>query len=567
MNTIPVIITDIDPTAQIAADILQIRLSEIEFNESTAPMLLSYQKKESSGFLLEINGNNIVISAEKKREFIAATGRLLDLIRRSQDTGENLHDCSLSVLPAYPIRIHYMPAHFGNSFEVAWPGEMRRYLEDLTLAGASGYGDWFDPNDMPDPYQPEVYCSTSMSLWKRKKEFLRIAKSLGLDTMLWVAHNVGFVNQLTNELKGIRSHKLRVQGQVLCTSVQHARNICLQNQRNLFLDLKASGIDIDKVCFGPYDDGGCACDKCQPYYPTFLRMVTEIFTIIKDIYPAVKMDICGWWASEEEQQQLKEYVNAIAKDRFVSFQYSATYDVFEIPGDIRGTVGDIPLSTFFHIGFSHVRSDVYLKTGIHSAPLRIKSVINSFSGVQCLGFHTYNESFGDHFNAYLCSRLGYDPDLDIYELSEDYCRMMFQLKGEQLKEMVDVLLAMEFLDGSKAGNWVTSLEKLANSVITPKGQKWAFMHVLLKAELMKLDFEIGNGADWKSKEDVIPLLPLILKRIELSEQLWRGVYGLGILRHAFIEDNMMPDWYKTYMCLFQENTGHIAAGSVMHKNA
>jgi hypothetical protein len=35
--------------------------------------------------------------------------------------------------PKFPIRIHYMPAHFGNSFEVVWPLEMQRYMEDMAI--------------------------------------------------------------------------------------------------------------------------------------------------------------------------------------------------------------------------------------------------------------------------------------------------------------------------------------------------------------------------------------------------------------------------------------------------
>ncbi|NCB64290.1 MAG: hypothetical protein EOM52_11960 [Clostridia bacterium] len=132
---------------------------------------------------------------------------------------------------------------------------------------------------MPDPYNPHVFCSISMTLWARKKEFLKIAKRLGLDTMLWVAHNVGFVDQMRPEWVGVKSHEHRVQGQVLCPSIPQAREVCLQNHKNLFCDLLQSGVEIDKVCFGPYDDGGCACELCQPYYPTFLSMVTEIMDI------------------------------------------------------------------------------------------------------------------------------------------------------------------------------------------------------------------------------------------------------------------------------------------------
>ena len=66
-----------------------------------------------------------------------------------------------------------------------------------------------------------------------------------------------------------------------------------------------------------------------------------------------------------------------------------------LPADFRQPGGEAREKSF-----SHISRDVYTKTGIHSAAERIKSVIGSFESVGCLGFHTYNEGFGDHFNAY-----------------------------------------------------------------------------------------------------------------------------------------------------------------------
>ena len=563
----------VEEVATEAKRILLERLEEIDFGSVgsegsyTGNYKVSFLKNNIDGYEIEIKNNIIDIHAGRKREFIAAVGKLLSVIRRLEEKGENLNDMYLEASPKYPFRIHYMPAHFGNSFEVAWPSEMQRYLEDMALAGASGYGDWFDPNDMPDPYNPRVYCSTSMSLWKRKKEFLKIAKRLGLDTMLWIAHNVGFVDQLRPEWEGTRSHKHRVQGQVLCPSNPTAREVCIQNQDNLFKDLIASGVMIDKVCFGPYDDGGCACEKCQPYYPTFLSMATELYAVVSKYYPGVRADICGWWASEEEMRQLKNYVSNEAKDWFESFQYSVTYNVFMLPSDIRTSIGDIALSTFVHIGFSHDNRDVYYKGGIHSAAARIKSIIKSFEAADCKGFHTYNETFGDHFNVYISSLLGYDPDLDIKELAYDYCRMMYGLKGSNLSDMAEILLEMEALEEGKAEKWLIVLNSIRPFVKTPLRQSWVYEHVIIKAEFMELDYKIGSGKEWKTQDDIKPIASLINRRLELSEKLWRDVYGLGILRHAFIPDIMLPSWYKSYVKLFPQEDGNIIPGSVMSKNA
>ena len=446
---------------------------------------LSLQKFDGAGFILEIHGTEVIIRAGSTREFIAGVGSLLSHVRKAAEDSVRLADGVYTEIPESPVRVHYMPGHFGNGFEVAWPGEMGRYLEDLALWGASGYGDWFDPNDMPDPYHPHVYCSTSMTLWQRKKEFLRKAKDLGLDTMLVVAHNVGFVDQMRPEWTGVRSHAHRVQGQVLCPSIPEARRVCLQNHENLFRDLVASGVVLDRLNYNPYDDGGCACETCQPYYPTFLKMVEEIHAIARRYFPKVTLDLCGWWTSDEEMRLIREFVAGPAREWFNGYQFSATYGVFELP-DVRASLGNMPLSTFFHIGFSREPKDTYLKTGIHSAPRRIQSVIRSFPDQQCLGFNTYNESFGDHYNQFMCSRLGRTPGADIRALTEDYCRQMFALRGDDLRAAVEVLLAMEDLDESRADVWQTVLEGIRPRVQTPPRQAWAFEHFRLITPAIKL---------------------------------------------------------------------------------
>lgn len=556
------------PEAEAARRVILARMGEIILPArwEQRELRLSFEKSESSGFSLEISGNEIVIRADITREFLAGAGCLLSRIRTAADNSARLEDGIYEEIPENPVRIHYMPGHFGNAFEVAWPGEMERYFEDIALWGASGYGDWFDPNDMPDPYAPHVYCSSSMTLWQRKKEFLRTAKRLGLDTMLVVTHNVGFTDQMRPEWTGVRSHAHRVQGQVLCSSIPEARRVCLQNHENLFRDLAESGVMIDRLNYAPYDDGGCACDKCQPYYPTFLKMAAEIHAIARRYFPQVMMDLCGWWVTDEEMRLTREFVAGPARDWFHAFQFSATYNVFELP-DVRAAIGDLPLSTFFHIGFSHDNRDVYLKTGIHSAPLRIQSVIKSFAAQQCLGFNTYNESFGDHYNQFLCSRLGRVPGAGIRALTEDYCRQMYSLNGNDLRAAADVLLDMEDLDESKAAKWQAALERIRPHVLTPPRQQWAFEHFYLKAALMALDHAIGTGDGWKNQEDIAPALPLIRQRFALQETLWRDVYGLGILRHCFIPQRMCAPWYHNYVGIYPENNGNIHPGSAISSNA
>jgi hypothetical protein len=153
-----------DPMAQEAKRILAERIAEIELGDEflTRKLKVDFIYAQSDGYTLFVEDGTVCITAGRTREFIAGAGRLLCLLRRAADEGNALPSVREESIPRYAMRVHYMPAHFGGSFEVAWEGEMQRYLEDLALSSASGYGDWLDPNDMPDPYHPYVFCSTSM---------------------------------------------------------------------------------------------------------------------------------------------------------------------------------------------------------------------------------------------------------------------------------------------------------------------------------------------------------------------------------------------------------------------
>ncbi|MCU6708696.1 hypothetical protein M6D81_08190 [Paenibacillus sp. J5C_2022] len=556
------------------------------------PLMLHvlYREEALDGYGLELyedeqsGGVKAVVGASVPRNFIAGTGELLSRLLAATDSGTadgaggNSAEIRLSGEAAGGLalgrwekradvqeRIHYMPGHFGNSFEVCWSGEMQRCLEDLALAGASGYGDWFDPNDMPDPYHSHVYHSTSMFLWNRKKEWLTISQRLGLDNVLVITPNVGFVDQMRPEWVGVRDHAKQVQGQVLCPSNSAARKVILNNHSQLFADLKASGIKIQKVVYAPYDDGGCACERCQPYYPVFLQLVRDVQVIIRSFFPEVQADICGWWTSPEEREQLAQFVEGEAKSWFGSFQYSAAYDVYALLPDLRAVMGErMALGCFLHIGFSRDRRDVYIKSGIHSAGERMQSVIRSFASQRCTGFMTYNESFGDHFNAFVASRLGYRMEEDLHDIVSFYGRLILGLRGASLHKLVGVLLEMEGLDASRAAGWERALEEIRTDVRVSPVQPWAFEHIVLKARLMALDEGIERQLD--NGIELEHALPDMERRLLLSEQLWRQVYGFGVLRHILIPDRMLPEWYGKYKAHKARDGGLLRSGA-MHKDA
>lgn len=558
------------PMAEKAKEVFQKRINEwLENNHATMPLTETlFKKSDNKGYQIEVTNGKAVVYAASKIEFMAGAGELIRRIVTAVCNGcKLLNDFSVLNVPKYTQRTHYMPGHFGNAYEVSWPSEMEYLLEDLALFGANGYSDWVDPNDMPDPYHPHVYCSSSMSLWQKKKSYFRYAKELGMNTAVYLAHNVVFTDQLLPGLLGVRSPKHKVQGQVLCPSISEARKICLNNFENLMKDFKASEVEIDRIVCGPYDDGGCACDQCQPYYKTFLGMVYEMYQVVRKYYPEIRVDICGWWTSEDDIHLLKEFARKL-NGHFDEYMYSVTYGVFGVPTEIREKISPLPLSTFVHIGFSHENKDTYIKTGIHNAQERIRSVVRSFDEAGCIGFNTYNESFGDHYNEYVITRLARDSDADLDEMTLEYVHEMFSLRDPHARTLLCIMNEMQFYDLSKAPGWEAKLLEVKPFVkVNQEQSPWLFEHVLIKAQLMALDYKIGDHTKWKSKEDLEGVLPLIEEREKLFGKMFRRIYGLGLMRHCFIPERMQASWYDTYRKFYPLPVGNIVPGMHISKNA
>ena len=139
-------------------------------------------------------------------------------------------------------------------------------------------------------------------------------------------------------------------------------------------------------------------------------------------------------------------------------------------------------------------------------------------------------------------------------------RQVYGLRGDDAARCAALLLDVEGLDGAKAAGWAATLAELRPRVRVPPRQSWAFEQLALKAELMALDHQIGDGKAWQSADDVAPVLPAIARRLELSERLWREVWGLGILRHIFIPARSLPEWHDRYVRFHPEARGNIIPG-------
>ena len=205
--------------------------------------------------------------------------------------------------PLFATRTLYAPGHFGNGYEMMGDNEFHGLLTQWKEWGFNEYSDWFDPVNCADPYTSFLYDFGNAQVDAKKRRF-GIAQKMGLPCVLVITPNMVFQEQCLPEVEATKSE--RIFGQLVCPSKPAGREIILRNHENWFRDLAESGVKLHALSAAPYDFGGCACKKCNPWILTFAELCREIHATAEKYHPGIEMRMVGWWWQPEEHRLFAE---------------------------------------------------------------------------------------------------------------------------------------------------------------------------------------------------------------------------------------------------------------------
>ena len=157
--------------------------------------------------------------------------------------------------PIFETRTMYCPGHFGNSYEVMGDRECRDVLTEAKFWGFDHYSDWFDWADCRDPFVGGHSYGLGEAQLDAKTRHYVMALSMGLLCSVGVSPNHVPIDQCIPGV--LATMGKRVQGQLICPSIPEARATILKNWENVFAHLAKSGVQLEEISAGPYDDGGC----------------------------------------------------------------------------------------------------------------------------------------------------------------------------------------------------------------------------------------------------------------------------------------------------------------------
>jgi hypothetical protein len=477
-----------------------------------------------------------------RRQFLRqAGGAAVGLsLARAGVAGEQQHVCGEGRSPVEKMtyRELYCPAHFGNSYEVMWPNEMRQVLAEAKHWGFNAYGDWFDSADLKNPHHnPRGEYLLPHALWERKLGSFHIAQDLDFAIDLVTTPNHVFLDQLAAQLLADTSDQ-RFFGQLLCPSLPRARQIILANHRELFEDLRRAGVHLDSISACPFDYGGCGCSLCRPWIVTFGRLFAEIHDLAKQFFPGIKARLIGWWWTRDEHDLFKQWADKESRGRFASLAAHLPYGEIKPAADLALPDG-CELHAFIHIGYGDRASprDTYGPWGPVVAPVRISATVKALESAGATGFMAYSEGVFDDINKAILGGLTSGQSDDVHAQLAAYAERYLGAAGPDKKAWAKWIA----LWGSPWEVDTAAARRRFNRLSKQAKPGWRLAQLEAKLRIFEAHAEVRSRATWDAAR-----LAAAERFFAEREKLERGIWGLGLVRHVLNNRYHQPDWFADW---------------------
>lgn len=337
--------------------------------------------------------------------------------------------------PHGSLRGMYFAAHFHNWYHQASPPEISRYLEDLALWGINAVMVIFPMINLQDWNDPQAESAIAMV-----RQYARSAKDLGLLFATGV-NNTMFIGA-PSEIRATRlpdpTGRRGNSGHPICPSNTAGHAYIMANARRLFEELSDVGMDI--VVFWPYDEGGCACERCRPWGSNgYLKLSRDLAQLGRSYFPNMKTVLSTWMFDTPPEGEWQGLSHALAKDEgWVDYILADSHEDFpRYPLDVC-VPGGLPLLNFPEI--SMWGNWPWGGFGAHPLPGRFQRLWEQVKHVVKGGF-PYSEGIYEDMNKAVVVQFYWDRDRPARATLKEYVAYEF---GWEVTE--DVLVLVDLLE-------------------------------------------------------------------------------------------------------------------------
>ena len=310
--------------------------------DKNAQILLAVDSQlPTEAFRIDSAGTAVRVTGGSPRGLLYGVGKLLRTSRYA-GTFQATAWRGTSV-PDGTLRGMYFATHFHNWYHQASPPEIARYMEDLALWGVNAIMVAFPMINLQDWNDPQTEPAMAMV-----RQYARTAQELGLQFVTGI-NNTMFINAP----KSIRAtplpdptHRRGNSGHPICPSLPEGHAYLMENARQFYERL--SGINLDVICYWPYDEGGCACAQCSPWGSNGFLKLSHDFTLLgRRYFPNMKTLLSTWMFDTPLEGEWQGLTEALAKDNdWVDYILADSHEDFpRYPLEV-GVPGKRPLLNF-----------------------------------------------------------------------------------------------------------------------------------------------------------------------------------------------------------------------------
>jgi hypothetical protein len=363
-------------------------------------------------FRLQAEGQTVQVAGGSPRGLIHGIGKFLRTCRYRPDFEPS--DWRGVSHPRGTVRGVYFASHFHNWYVQASEAEVKRYLEDLALWGVNtimvilpmiNLRGWEDPEAEPAMEMVRRYA--------RLGRELGFQFATGINNAMFSDAPTAFRARPLPDPTGRRGNS----GHPLCPSNPEAHAYLMGNARELFARLADVGLDL--LVHWPYDEGGCACEQCQPWGSNgYLKLSRDFTELGRTCFPNLKAVLSTWMFDTPFEGEWKGLNDTLTRsDRWVDFILADSHEDFpRYPLDV-GVPGGLPLLSFPEI--SMWGNWPWGGYGANPLPARLERLWDQVRHVVQGGF-PYSEGIYEDLNKAVIAQFYWDPGRTARDTIQEY---------------------------------------------------------------------------------------------------------------------------------------------------
>lgn len=394
----------------------------------------------AEGFkIVDGNVGTIRIIGNDERGVLYGIGKFLRTSRYDQG-GFTAGTWRGTSVPEKPVRGIYLATHFHNFYESAPIAEVQQYVEDLALWGYNALLVWYPMNIFSGFDDP-----AAVEYRDRLHAILNVARAIGLDAAYGEIANGGYSTS-PDSIRAVKCINHGAQFEVdVCPSKPGGTEYVLKNAAKLlqeFADVKPKYYFI-----WPYDNGGCNCEKCQPWGTNgFLRMARLMADQQRKFIPGSKTILGTWVFSPSEWLEIQKMFS-VQHPEWVNYMMNEWLNDGTRP---VGSPGEIP-----ELGFPEITMLSWQPWGGYGAvpcPDRFQAEWRDRSRFLSGGF-PYSEGIYDDINKVLFAQFYWQPDRPAVDILKEY--IAFEYSPDVVDDITSAIGILEHNHNSESHGVIT----------------------------------------------------------------------------------------------------------------